>query len=214
MEDGAVVVEGAAALVRPGARDGRDAQRRVHIVCAVARTREAVAEPEIAAWRRADHARERLDRVDRQPGDGARPLRRLVAQVCFQLARAVRVLLKVRPVGMAIAEQHMHDGAGQRTVGAGLQAQRQVRLLHGAVLIDVDRDDLGAALFAGAHGVRHDVDLRADGIGAPDHHQVGLGHLAWIGPGQLACAGDEPVQAASCRSTDTSANSAWHDAGG
>ena len=92
---------------------------------------------------------------------------------------------------MAVAEQHVHDGAGQRAVGAGLQAQRQVGLLHGAVLVDVDRHDLGAALLAGAHGVRHHVDLRVDRIGAPDHHQVRLGHLARIDARQLAGAGDE-----------------------
>ena len=74
--DGAVVVEAAAALVEPGAGDGRNAQRRVHVVGAVARAGKAVAEPEIGARRRADHLGEGLDLGDGQAGDGARPLRR------------------------------------------------------------------------------------------------------------------------------------------
>ena len=113
-----------------------------------------------------------------------------VCQVRFELARAVGVFLEVRPVGVAVAEQHVHDGAGERPVGAGLQAQRQVGLLHGAVVVDVDGDDLGAALLARPRGVRHHVDLRVDGVGAPDHHQVGFGHLARIGAGEPAGAGD------------------------
>ena len=38
--------------------------------------------------------------------------------------------------------------------------------------------------------MRHHVDLGVDRVGAPDHHHVGLGHLARIGAGQLAGAGD------------------------
>ena len=125
-----------------------------------------------------------------RPGDGAGPGRRLVLQVRFQLARAVRVFFQIRPVGVTIAKQHVHHRAGQRAVGAGLQAQGEVGLLHGAVAVDVDGDDLGAAFLAGADGVRHHVDLRVDGIGAPDHDEVGLGHLARIGTGELAGAGD------------------------
>ena len=85
----------------------------------------------------------------------------------------------------------MHDRAGQRAVGAGPQQHRHVGLLHGAVHVDVDRDDLGAAFFAGARRMRHHVDLGRHRVGAPDHHQVGFRHLARIGAGELAGAGDE-----------------------
>ncbi len=84
----------------------------------------------------------------------------------------------------------MHHGTGERTIGAGTQAQRQVGLLHGAVVIDVDRHDLGTALLAGAGGMGHHIDLRVDGIGAPNHDQIGLGHLARIGTGKAAGAGN------------------------
>ena len=83
----------------------------------------------------------------------------------------------------------MHHRAGQRAVGAGLDQHRQVGLLHGAVHVDVDGRDLGAALFARAHGVRHHVDLGIDRVGAPDDHQIGLRHLARIDAGDAPDAG-------------------------
>ena len=83
----------------------------------------------------------------------------------------------------------MHHGAGERAVGAGAHQHRQVGLLHGAVHVDVDGDDLGAALLARARRVGHHVDLGVHRIGAPDHHQVGLRHLARIGAGDAAGAG-------------------------
>src|SRR5665213_1806898 len=83
----------------------------------------------------------------------------------------------------------MHDRAGQRAVGAGLEQDGQVGLLHGAVHVDVDRCDLSAAFFARAHRVRHHVDLGVDRIGAPDHHQVGLSHFARIDAGDTPDAG-------------------------
>src|SRR5207302_826012 len=46
-------------------------------------------------------------------------------------------------------------------------------------------------LFARAHRMGHHVDLRVDRIGAPDHHAIGFRHLARVGPGELAGAGDE-----------------------
>ena len=190
VEDGAVVVEAAAALVQPSAGNRRNAQRRVHVVGAVARAGEAVAETEIGLGCGADHLGEGLDLGDAQAGDGARPLGRARPQMRFQLARAVGVFFQIRPVGVAVAEQHVHHRAGERTVRAGPDAQGQIRLLHGAVAVDVDCHDPGAALFAGARGMRHDVDLGVDRVGAPDHHQVGLRHLARIGTRQLAGAGD------------------------
>ena len=108
-----------------------------------------------------------------------------------ELARRVGVALEIIPIGLAVAEQAMHHRAGERAVGAGPDQHRQIGLLHGRVHVDVDDDDLGAALLAGARRVRHHVDLGVGRIGAPDHHQVGLRHFARIGAGELAGAGDE-----------------------
>ena len=51
---------------------------------------------------------------------------------------------------MAIPKQDVHDAARQRGIGAGPQHQAQIRLLERGVAIDVDGDDLGAALFSRA----------------------------------------------------------------
>ncbi len=107
----------------------------------------------------------------------------------LQLARRVGVFVEIIPVGLAVAEQAMHHRAGERAVAAGLHQHRQIGLLHGAVHVDVDRRDLGAAFLARAHGVGHHIDLGVDRIGAPDHHQIGFRHLARIGPAEVAGAG-------------------------
>ena len=83
----------------------------------------------------------------------------------------------------------MHHRAGERAVGAGLDQHRQIGLLHRAVHVDVDGDDLGAALLAGAGRVRHHVDLGVDRVGAPDHDEIGLRHLARIEAGDPPGAG-------------------------
>ena len=71
----------------------------------------------------------------------------------------------------------------------GFTSTGEIGLLHRAVHVDVDGDDLGAALLAGARRVGHHVDLGVHRVGAPDHDQVGLRHLARIGPGDPAGAG-------------------------
>ncbi len=86
----------------------------------------------------------------------------------------------------------MHDAAGESAVGAGPQQYLDVGLLHGVVVVDVDRRDLRAAFLARAHRMRHHVDLGVHGIGAPDHDQVGDAHLARIDAGDLAGADGEP----------------------
>src|SRR5437588_6736644 len=86
----------------------------------------------------------------------------------------------------------MHDAAGEGAIGARPEQYLDIGLLHGVVVVDVDRRDFGAALLAGARGMRHHVDLRVHRIGAPDHDEVGDAHLAWIDAGNLAGADRKP----------------------
>src|SRR5205823_3061986 len=86
----------------------------------------------------------------------------------------------------------MHDGAGEGAIGAGPQDDLDVRLLHGVVIVDVDRGDLRTAFLAGADRMRHHVDLSVHGISAPDHDEVGDAHLARIDAGNLAGADRKP----------------------
>src|SRR5213076_3332246 len=87
---------------------------------------------------------------------------------------------------IAFAEQHMHDAAGESTVGAGPQQYLDVGLLHGVVVVDIDRRDFRTTLLAGTHRVGHHVDLGVYRIGSPDHDQIGHAHLARIDAGDLA----------------------------
>ena len=157
---------------------------------AVSLAREAVAEAKEAARRLTDQAGEALDRLDREAGDRRRPLRRAGGEMGLQLVGYVGVFRQIVAVGVAVAEEHVHDGAGERRIGAGAQDQRDIGLFHRRGAIDVDDGDLGAALLAGSHGVGHHVDLRRHRIGAPDHHEIGFRHLARICTGQPSRAGD------------------------
>ena len=181
-----VRMERPAALVLPAARDGGDRQRRVHIRRAISLAREPVAKPEEGALRRADQPRERLYLVNRQPGDRRRPVRRARPQMLLEPLRIIGVSLQIVAVGQAVAEQNMHDRAGQRAVGSGLQDQANVGLFHRGVVVDVDDDDSRAAFLAGTHRMRHHIDLGDDGVRAPDHDAVRLRHLARVRPGEFS----------------------------
>ena len=130
------------------------------------------------------------DLLDRQAGDPGRPFRRARRHVRGQLVRRIGVAAQVVPVGIAFLEQDMHDGHGQRAVGAGTHREMDVGLLGRAGAVGIDHDQLGAALL-GAHGVGHDVDLGVHRVAAPDHHQLGmLVDLAHVGAALGADAGD------------------------
>ena len=58
-----------------------------------------------------------------RPVIAGRPFRRARRKMRFEPVRVVGVFREIGAVGIALAEQHMHDGAGQRAVGAGLQHQ-------------------------------------------------------------------------------------------
>ena len=150
LPDREVVEEGAAALVLPGAGHRRNAQRGMHLRRAVAAAGKAIAEPEECALGLADRARERLDLLDRHAADRGGPFRRAGRQMRLEFVGAVGVSAEIGAVGIAVAEQHMHDAAGERAVGAGPQQDLDVGLLHGVVVVDIDRRDLRAALLAGA----------------------------------------------------------------
>jgi hypothetical protein len=91
----------------------------VDVYRAVALAGEAVAEPEKALLARADEDGEFLDLGDAEAGDRRRPFRRAGGKMGFQLRRRIGEAGKIVAVGMAVAEEHMHDGAGERTVCAG-----------------------------------------------------------------------------------------------
>ena len=54
-----------------------------------------------------------------------------VAQMRFERLGRVGVARHIVAVGEAVAEQHVHDRAGERAVGPGPQLQREIGLPHG-----------------------------------------------------------------------------------
>ena len=187
----AVVVEGAAAFQAPRAGDRGDAACRMHVDRAVARARKSIAQPKICALVLADELGECFDRFHGRAGDLRRPLRIARAQMRGEFARRVGVAVEIIPIRFVVAEQAMHHRAGKRAIGTRPDQHRQVGLPHGPVHVDIDGDDLGAALLAGARGMGHHIDLGVHRIGAPDHDQIGFRHLARIGAGEAAGAGDK-----------------------
>ena len=190
LENAAVAVERAAALVRPGAGHRRDRERRMHVDRAVALAREAVAEAEEGPLCRADERGEGFDLRDLEAGDRRRPGRVAAPQMRFEFGRRVGKAREIVAVGEAVAKEDVHDGAGERAVRAGPQAQSQIGLPHRLGLVDVDGDDLCAARLPGADGVGHHVDLGRDRVGPPDDDTVRLFHFAGVGADQGPRAGD------------------------
>src|SRR6185437_7584992 len=66
------------------------------------------------------------------------------------------------------------------------QDDLDVGLLHGVVVVDVNRRDPGATLLLGARSMGHHIDLSVHRIGTPDHDQVRHAHLARIHARYLA----------------------------
>ena len=133
--------------MRPGAGDDGQATDRMHLRRPVPRAGEAVAEPQEAALRGAVQPGELDDPLFVDAGDPGGPGRRPGPQVLFKLLRHVGEARHVVAVGIAFGEQHMHDGAGQRAVGAGPGRQMHVRPLRRAGAVGIDHDQLGAALL-------------------------------------------------------------------
>ncbi|EEA92657.1 hypothetical protein PJE062_4161 [Pseudovibrio sp. JE062] len=189
-KDSAVVMKRSAAFVLVVPAHDSDTAGRVHGDNAVALAGEAVAEAEVSLFGFTDQFGKFFDLLHGESCDLAGPFRAAGLQVLFQLCRCVGVFFHVGAVGIAITEQDMHDGAGERSVGARFQDKADVCLFHGLGLIDVDDNDLGLAGFAGLDGVCHDVDLRRHRVCSPDHHSVGKCHFARVRPSELAGACD------------------------
>ena len=167
-------------MVPPLAGDGGQAGHGMQVGRTVARAGEAVADADIGALGPAVEGGEGLDFRCRKAGDARCPVRPAALQMGFQLRRAVGEFRQIVPVGVAVAEQDMHDGAGERPVGAGPHGEVHVRLFGRAGAVGVDHDQLRAAAAARPGDVGHHVDLGVHRVAAPHDDQVGILHLARI----------------------------------
>ncbi len=98
----------------------------------------------------------------------------------LELGRHVGIAREIIAVGETFPEQHMHDGGGERAIGAGARHQVDVRHLRRAGAIGIDHHQRCAPLLAGPADMGHHIDLGRDGIAAPDDDQIGVGDLAGI----------------------------------
>ena len=110
----------------------------------------------------------------------------------FQQIGIVREFGHVRPVGVAVTEQHVHHRAGERRIRAGLRAQVHIGLARRRRTIGIDDDQPRAAVLSRAGNMGHQIDLGVDRVGAPDDDQVRLGEFAGIAAALRADAGRHP----------------------
>ena len=183
-------MKGPAAAMAPGARHRRYRKRGMHIHRPIALAGEAEAQPKERARRGADELREFLDLGDVEASDRGGPCWCFRSQVAFHVGVEIGELGEILAVRQAVAQQHVHDGAGQRPIAARTNEKRQVCLLHRGVAVDVDDDQFGAAFLTGPHRMGHDVDLRHHRVGAPDDDTIALGHLFGIDPSDHPRTGD------------------------
>ena len=161
---------------------------RVHVGRAVART-ASQAEPEMVRLRSGDERGECLDCLDRAAGC-VTPFGRARAHVVFS-SRGASVYCSRYSRSRSRREQAMHHRASECAVGAGRTSTARSPPPW-CRSCNVDRDDLGAAIFPRAHRWVITLDLRVDRIGAPDPHAM-ICHLARLG--RRACgAAMKPVQ--------------------
>ena len=139
----------------------------MHVDRAVALSRKAIAKTEEGFFCRADEAGEGLDLRDFQSGDRGGPDWIARSQMRLEAMGIVGVFFEIRPVGEPVAKQNVHDRAGQCAIRPRPQAKGEIGLFHGRVAVDVDDDQLRAALLPGARDMGHHVDLRGDGVGSP-----------------------------------------------
>ena len=81
---------------------------------------------------------------------------------------------------MTVPEGDVHDGAGERGIGAWSRCKVHICNGGGAGAVGINHDQFRPTLLSRAGDVRHDVDLGGDGIAAPHNNQIGLRHLSRV----------------------------------
>ena len=98
----------------------------------------------------------------------------------FEAGRVVGVAGQVSAVGIALLEQHMHDRAGERAIGAGQGCEMQIGGFGALGAVGIDDDELGTALAPRGRHMSHHIDLGRDRVAAPHDDQVRFRHLAAV----------------------------------
>ena len=191
----------AAVRVGVGAGQRRQAGERTARHPAVVVARDTDADADERARARAIATREGDDRRRVEADDGRDALGRPGLHVLGERLEAERRALDVVVVHEAVGEQHLHDGQGQRAVGAGPHREMLVRLQRRRRAIRIDDDDVRASLPR-LLDERHHVDRGVRRVDAPQHDEVGADHLLGVVARDLA-EGRAPA-AVGCRHADRS----------
>jgi hypothetical protein len=159
--------------VAPVARERREARHGTHGVAAAARALHAVVQPDRGGPRLPVVAREAGDFVRADAAQRGDAVGIEGARALGQRVEAQRVAMDVVAVQPPFAHQHVDHAERERPVRAGHQRDVLVALLGRQRAIRVDRDELRAAPL-GFLRAAPEMQIRRDGVGAPEDDQPGV----------------------------------------
>ncbi len=147
--------------------------------------------------------RELHDHLRPEAGDSACVLRRPRPDRRAEFVHAGRMAVEVVPIFQTVAEDHVRQAEGERTVGPGIRLDVEIGLHDGPAAVGIDDDEARPAAARTADQVPG-VHGRADGVDAPRDDQVSVLEVLRLGahrPAQAAqavalSAADRPLQAA------------------
>ena len=172
--------QGAARRIAPGADQRGEAGRGAHRHAAAGVPLHPIVEPDHRGLDRAVVPRQRNDVVGCETGDLRDAPRRVIAQAFHELLETQRVTRDVVVIEQVFRDEDVHHAQRQRGIGARQRREVHVTLLRGLAAVGIDRDQLGAAAFRLLHAAPQ-VQVRDDGIRAPDDDELGVFELFEIG---------------------------------
>ena len=79
--------------------------------------------------------------------------------MCFKAFRIIGIAREIGAIGVTFLEQHMHDRAGERAVGARQRREMQIGDFSRRGAVGVNDDEPSAALAPRLRDIGHHVDL-------------------------------------------------------
>ncbi len=171
----------AAGIVPPGAHERRQAGDGAHRIGAAAHALQAVVHTDGCRGERAVIARQLADLLGGNAADLGRTLGRPLQRAFTQCGKAYGVLRDVVVIEPVVRDEFVHQGIGQRGVGAGTQLHMVVALLGGVVAPGVDAHQLGA-IALGALRVSPEMQIAGDAVAAPDEDELAVFELLDVQP--------------------------------
>jgi len=189
------VKQHAARAMAPGADEARQQRDQPRGVAAAAHALHAVVQADRGRLRRSVEASQFADLPGLEAAFRGRALGRPRQRALAQAGPAVDMAFDVVGVQPVVDDQLVHQRERQRAVAAGRQRQVVVALLGRLGAARIDAHERGAGALGGQRD-RPEVQVRRDGVAAPDDDQPALGemldvhaHLGAVGGGQRVATG-------------------------